>query len=1011
MVEVPSMPAPPQERLIGRKILVVEDDPAVRKIYQLRLRRLGVEMDEAGSAAEALSMVEANEYDLMILDLGLPGGMDGAQLLGRLEERGITIPTVIITASSDLASATGLMPFRLASYHVKSPSTFESLDRILIEALHVAELHERVRLAERIAAEAESRMAFVLAHLDLVILFASPDGIVLEWNRGAEEAFGLEASAMVGKPLWTLFSEKDREAMRTSWQELLANPEAWSQKIHPHKSPAGEFAAEWEYSVIRDGRRVLGVAAVAKVVTPRREAELRSRVLFEQSLTGIFVIDPAKGTIIEANGVGAAYFGVDPASLEGLQFHTCFGKSDQPIVRGKLLNADPASEGAAGMSLGVRPDGSVFSFGYTATAITMAGRSAVLVTGRDLSEIHTAELRYREFFQNAIEAVMITDQATHQVLDCNPALERLIGSGREDLRSKVAFELAAGPEAEDLKERLNHLVALEPGSHADFETRLQRPDGRLVSVQVRSGPFSLSGRPVLFSFIRDLTAERAAEERHRQIFLKGYDPIAIFAKDAGLLVDANPAFETLSGFRLDELRDLPIDTLIVNERGESLITMPEIDQPPPGSEIQLFVVARDGQSTPASARLSELTLGERSLVMLTLRDLRPELRAAEMERSLTHAQKLQSLGQMASGIAHDFNNTLMAALPWADLLRRKYPNDQSIQRSSEHIRKAVHRAKDVTRQLLEFAQPRRPLMTEIVLASLLEEQLHIIRPALPPEVDIGIDQLDRSVRIDADPSQISQVLLNLALNARDAMPGGGALRFDVRSLTRREVERWGLSGRWVTIVVKDSGIGIPADVIDKIFDPFFTTRELGQGAGLGLSVVHRLVREHGGMVFVESEDGRGSSFFLVFPRVGALEPEERQSSFATGRLIGKSVLIIDDEPVVAEGLGGLLESEGARTSAEATGVTALSRLKEGLSPDFIILDLGLPEIPGEIVHEQIRELMPRVPILISSGYAERERTLSLLTDPFTRFIQKPYDAEDLFQEFASLTMAGFDISS
>lgn len=1005
------MPAQPHEQLIGRKILVVEDDPAVRKIYQLQLRRLGVQMDEADSAVEALSLIETNDYDLMILDLGLPGGIDGARLLGILDERGATITTVIITANSDLESATELMPYRVASYHVKSQSTIESLDRILTEALHVAELRKSLQLAQRSAAEAQSRMAFVLAHLELVILFASPDGIVLEWNRGAEDAFGLEASVIVGEPLWTLFSEKDRDVLSTSWEELLAQPEAWSQKIHLHQSPAGEFAAEWDYSVVRDGQMILGVAAVARIITPRREAELRSRVLFEQSLTGIFVIDPATCAIIEANSVGASYFGVDPDRLKGRQFDTCFGEPDRPIVRGKLLHVDPASENAAGMSLGVRADGSVFSFGYTASAITMAGRSAVLVTGRDLSEVHAAELRYREFFQNAIEAVMITDQSTHQVLDCNPALERLIGSESEDLRRKLAFELATDSDGDALKDRLDRLAALEPGSHADFETRLRRRDGRIVSVQVRSGPFLLSGRPVLVSFIRDLTAERAAEERHRQIFLKGYDPIAIFTEDSRLLVDANPAFETLSGYKLDDLRNLPIDTLIVTASGESLITMLEMNEISPGAEIQLFVVARDGESTPASARLSELTLGERSLVMLTLRDLRPEIRAAEMERSLTHAQKLQSLGQMASGIAHDFNNTLMAALPWADLLRRKYPDDPAIQRSSEHIRKAVHRAKDVTRQLLEFAQPRRPLMTEVAPARLLEEQLHIIRPALPPEVDIGIDQLDHSVRIDADPSQISQVLLNLALNARDAMPGGGALRFDVRALTPREVERWGLTGPWVSIVVKDTGIGIPAHVIDKIFDPFFTTRELGQGAGLGLSVVHRLVREHKGRVFVESEEGIGSRFYLLFPRVGELEVHEARSSETTGRLVGKSVLIIDDEPVVAEGLGGLLESEGAKTSTESTGPTALSRLKEGLLPDFIILDLGLPEMPGEIVHGHIRELMPRVPILISSGYAERERTAPLLNDPYTRFIQKPYDAEDLFQEFASLAQARFDISS
>ncbi|HUF17992.1 MAG TPA: PAS domain S-box protein [Thermoanaerobaculia bacterium] len=993
---------------MNTKILVVEDDRAIVKIYRLLLGRLGMEMDQANTAAEALEFAETDDYGLMILDLGLPGGVDGAQLLGLLEEQGKALPTVIITASTDLQSATELMPFRVSSYHVKSPATFEALERIITEALQIEELRARLRVAERDAQAAQSRIAFVLAHLELAILFTTPEGLVQEWNRGAEDTFRVDASDIIGKPIWTLFAQPDADVMRDSWLELLENPGVWSQKVHIHRSPAGEFAAEWDLSVIRDGKRIAGVAAVARVITQRREAELRSRVLFEQSLSGIFVIDSATGTVIEANRVGAAYFGMAPDELEGRQFERWFSETDQPVIRGKLSHAGATFAQSAGMSHAVRSDGSTFSFGYTATAIAMAGRSAVLVTGRDLSEVQAAEMRYREFFQNAIEAVLITDQATHQILDCNPAFERLMGSGREDLVRRTMIDLAGERDAESLRRRLDQLSALTPGFHLDLEATLHRSDQRLVSVELRSGPFLLSGRAVLVSFIRDLTAERAAEERHRQIFLRGYDPIAIFAKDSGLLVDANPVFESLSGFTLDELKAVPIDALIVNEHGESLLERPDTGRTEPGAEISLFLVAREGASIPSSARVSELTLGEQSLVMVTLRDLRPELRAAEMERSLTHAQKMQSLGQMASGIAHDFNNTLMAALPWADLLRRKYPEDEAIQRSSEHIRKAVHRAKDVTRQLLEFAQPRRPTMTEVSPAQLLEDQMRIIRPALPPEVVIEMGRIDTSIRINADPTHLSQMLLNLSLNARDAMPGGGVLQFDVRSLSPRETELWGLgAGPWAAMVVKDNGTGIQEDILDKIFDPFFTTKEVGKGPGLGLSVVHRLIREHEGVVFVESEEGKGTTFYLIIPQVGEPADDQSRPEVSSGRLTGKTVLIIDDEPDVAEGLEILLDGEGATTRSEPTGPAALSLLREGMVPDFIILDLGLPEMPGEMVYKQIREVLPRVPILISSGYAERERILSLMGDPFSRFIQKPYDVESLLQEFISLMLTRF----
>ena len=204
------------------------------------------------------------------------------------------------------------------------------------------------------------------------------------------------------------------------------------------------------------------------------------------------------------------------------------------------------------------------------------------------------------------------------------------------------------------------------------------------------------------------------------------------------------------------------------------------------------------------------------------------------------------------------------------------------------------------------------------------------------------------------------------------------------------------------IVVGDTGVGIRDELVDKIFDPFFTTRELGQGTGLGLSVVHRLAREHGGEVFVGSEPGIGSTFYVVLPQAGAREWDTTVHS--PGRMSGQSVLIVDDEPVVAEGLASLLETEGARTRSEATGPAALELLRSGFLPSFIILDIGLPEMSGETVHREIRSIHPEVPILISSGYVERERILPLLADPFSRFIQKPYDIEDLLEEFQSLTL-------
>ncbi|HVT45144.1 MAG TPA: response regulator [Thermoanaerobaculia bacterium] len=627
--------------------------------------------------------------------------------------------------------------------------------------------------------------------------------------------------------------------------------------------------------------------------------------------------------------------------------------------------------------------------------------SSALALFRLRKEADGARRMYRELFDQTLEPIVIVEPVTTAIVDCNPAFERLIGRKHEELIRMRSLDLRDKQERDRIEQIIRDHASLPEGEHVEYETTMLRSDGQRLYLQMRTTLSNLAGGDVFVSYVRDLTAEKSAEIRYKQMFLRAFEAILIF-DDEGRVVDANPAFEAMTGWQLSELQRLPSWMTLLRD---------ETDEPVPeerwpaliDSETTLRIATREGPVIQVLIKAARLTSEGQPVSMVTMHDLRAEIRTAELERSLLQAQKIQSLGLMASGIAHDFNNTLMAALPWADLLRRKYPDDEMIQKATDNVRRAVHRAKDVTRQLLDFAQPKRPQSRRIRLAGILQQHLKMIRPAIPPEIAIELFGDDSPVEVEADPAQIGQVFLNLALNAREAMPHGGTLTLEIREPTPSEEQRWALTGgAYVFVVVRDTGVGIPKEILGKIFDPFFTTKDIGKGSGLGLAVAHRIVQEHMGRIVAISDPGAGTTFYIALPKVFGMEQEQAGDRTGSFSLRSARILIIDDDLEVSEGLEALFKREGADVTAVTRGSTALRLIDSGYIPDVVILDLGLPEMPGEEVHARIRERLGTTRILISSGYGSREQADALLTDPFTRFCQKPYSFEDLLEELAAI---------
>jgi CheY-like chemotaxis protein len=357
---------------------------------------------------------------------------------------------------------------------------------------------------------------------------------------------------------------------------------------------------------------------------------------------------------------------------------------------------------------------------------------------------------------------------------------------------------------------------------------------------------------------------------------------------------------------------------------------------------------------------------------------------------------MEAIGTLAGGIAHDFNNILTAILGYAELLRAQVRGQAGVEERLAEIAKAGARAKDLVSQILTFSRRQEHTRTPMSLGPAIDEALKLLRAAIPATIEIDA-QVDPDLPpVLADATQIHQVVMNLAANAAAAMAGGPGrlhVRCSAVELDAAAAVDAGLRpGRFVRLVIEDSGCGMPPEVLERIFDPFFTTKGPGEGTGLGLSVVHGIVKAHDGAILVESRVGEGTAFRIDFPALAEHEPSGARPRATTIEGRGEHVLCVDDEPALVELLRDQLMTLGYRVTAHVSPLEALSDfLTRPLDFDVMLTDLTMPGMSGADLAERILKARPDLPIVMATGYGhvmseERARELGLrplLYKPFS----------------------------
>jgi PAS domain S-box-containing protein len=492
---------------------------------------------------------------------------------------------------------------------------------------------------------------------------------------------------------------------------------------------------------------------------------------------------------------------------------------------------------------------------------------------------------------------------------------------------------------------------------------------------------------------------KKSEERYMDLFEHSPDMYHIVNAE-GIIISCNQTEADRLGYRKDELVGHSIlklyPTDYQTEAKRLLRDIFELNREVKGLEEQMLT--SDGKLIDVSVNTSVIYDEARRPVLMRVaaRDITEK---KKLEAKILHAQRIDSIGNLAGGVAHDFNNILTSILGSTAIMKRKMRPQEHWYRLVDIIDTAAKRGASLTRQLLTFARKGNVQFRPIVVNDIIDETLDLFERSIDKTIEVRKSLTSDLCLINGDDGQLQQALLNILINARDAMPDGGVISVQSEKMDFGSHPQDGLTeartGEYVAVSIADTGFGMTKEVQNKIFEPFFTTKDQGKGTGLGLSVVYGVINSHNGFISVQSEPGVGSQFSLYFPLLE--ESEKIRRSLRPSKLLHgtETILVIDDEKDVGEIIGGMLGNLGYKVTIVNSGRKAISLYKKKKRFDLVVLDMNMPLMGGKETLQRLREIDPDARVLISTGYSDQSVESANIRDAVDGFLQKPYQLEEL----------------